>query len=238
MSAAQTLLLVQAESEFDQAVVDHYLSANVNVILIAPSAQFQSQNVSLPSLSLAEIKAQDEPDIQLLLTEKGMLDSGKPLVVIQGVQCANEQALFTDGSCLAKITTYLDNTFLIYQSLATFVKEVGANIVFPLYSDSLSYLGQEVNSVANHALNAFMKTLARELTSDTVFINSAVIPYLAKDEAERKKMRRALKRSVFGMRPTVFLQQEFIEFIAHFSHYNNMMTGQCMTMRPSTEISV
>ncbi|ESP92183.1 MULTISPECIES: hypothetical protein [Pseudoalteromonas] len=238
MSAAQSLLLVQAQSEFDQAVVDHYLSANVNVILIAPSEQFESQNSALPSLSLAEIQGQVEPDIQLLLTEKGMLEDGQSLVVIQGVQCANEQALFTDERCLVQITTYLDSTFVIYQNLAGCVKEAGANIVFPLYSDSLSYLGQEVNSVVNHALNAFMKTLARELTSDKVFINSAVIPYLAKDEAERKKMRRALKRSVFGMRPTVFLRQEFIEFIAHFSHYNKMMTGQCMTMRPSTEISV
>ncbi|KXO12879.1 hypothetical protein AKG98_4075 [Moritella sp. JT01] len=240
MSKPFLLFIIQAKSEFDRALVQ-YFHKNKSMVLINPSNEIKELNPDVSTIDENELIKWCENGSEALINYmkcKGVEFNNEQIIVIHGSEKTSEKNIFSEPKIISYLLNDFYNTFKLYRSISNFLKEYGANILFPIYSDSLSYLDKDVGSITNHAKNAFMMTLAKEMSVSGVYVNSITIPFWANNDLERKKIRRQLRNSAFGIRPNVYLIEQLIIYIENFTLGNRVMTGQCISLLPGTEMKL
>ena len=235
----QLVIHIGGHSSFDQLVIEHYVQQGINILLLSPSPQLSSKYSDIAQIQVEQFDSTEcaENSFFNYLTNSGLLEADTAVSVIHGIG-ESEVNVLDDLATLQPITASFELVFRAYRLLYEVLREKGGNVVFPLMSDALSYQGDDISSINNHAKNAFMMSYSKEMNAFNVSVNCIVLPHLAANDDHRKKVKRSLRGSVFGMKPTVYTQQEFISYIDEFCQNNYMMTGQCINFRHGTGLEL
>jgi len=233
------VIYVSGHNPFDQAVIEHFLQHGDQVLLLSPSDVFAENYKQIPQLNVNDFHNNENRagDFYQALANLKLINAECKVVVLQGVG-VSEANIFDSPNAIYPLLQSLEQSFAAFCLLNDVLREHGGNVVFPLYSDALSYQGDDVATISNHAKKAFMMSYSKEMNPFNVNVNCMVLPHLAVDENERKQIKRSLRGSVFGMKPTVYTQEQFIAYIDDFCTQNQMMTGQCINFRHGTGLEL
>jgi hypothetical protein len=240
MISESLIIFIFAGSVFDQKIIEYFYQQNTRILLLSPAKNISDANPELLTVQLEQFSHAEDPEMDFIhwIEKQNLKDLLSGFSIIHGTDEVNEANLFALPEFSNSIIDQLTFTFRAFRLLNSVMREYGCNIIFPLYSDVLSYVGENIATISNHAKNAFMMTLSKETCGYNIFVNSLVIPHLAKNDIERKKVRRTLRGSVFGVRPTVHTHEQLFCHIHNMLTTNKIMTGQCITLRPATGIGL
>jgi len=240
MISEPLIIFIFAGSAFDQKIIDYFYQQDTRLILLSPAKNISDANPELLTAQLEQFSHAENPEMDFIrwIEKQNLTALLSGFSIIHGTDEVDEANLFARPELSNSIIDQLTFTFRAFRLLNSVMREYGCNVIFPLHSDALSYSGENIATISNHAKNAFMMTLSKETCGYNIFVNSLVIPHLAIDDMERKKIRRSLRGSVFGVRPTVHTQEQLFCHIQNMLTSNKIMTGQCITLRPATGISI
>jgi hypothetical protein len=229
------VIYISAHSQFDQTVIEHFIQQGDKLLLLSPSPEISDSYKLIPQCKFDDFECSESPaeDFYQTLFNLGLIHVQSNILVLHGVG-VSEANIFDCPTALQPILLNLEQSFKAFCLLNDLLREHGGNVIFPMYSDALSYQGDDVATITNHAKKAFMMSYSKEMNAFNVNVNCMVMPHLAIDEKDRKQIKRSLRGSVFGMKPTIYTQEDFIVYMDTFCAQNQMMTGQCINFRHQT----